>query len=118
MSSLPSPSPSAPTTQELFKRLSEITLEMRETCASMEDSVAQLTASEPMNGDTLALQNLDRMTQNLTEISKLMRRLSEAEQGIERTIIVDAVQAIILPSLKSYLENGLTQTDLGEVDLF
>lgn len=98
--------------------MSDITLEMRETCASMEDSVAKMTASEPMSSATLDLQNLDRMTQNLTEISKLMRRLSEAEQGIERAVIFDAVQSIILPSLKSYLENGFKQSDQGEVDLF
>ena len=119
---MPTSSPALPSTvptaQELFERLSAITLEMRETCASMEVSVAQWSASTAINSDTLALQDLDRMTQNLTEISKLLQRLSEADQAIERGVISDAIQAIILPSLKTYLEIGLKQADQGDVELF
>ena len=84
----------------------------------METSVAEWSASTPISPDTLALQNLDRMTQNLTEISKLLQRLSEAEQGPERAVISDAIQAIILPSLRTYLEIGLEQTDQGDIELF
>ena len=109
---------SVPTAQELFERLSVVTLEMRETCAGMESTVAELTGSETIGPDLLALQNLDRMTQNLTEISKLLQKLSTAEQCVERTVISDAIQAIILPSLKTYLENGLKQADQGEIELF
>jgi hypothetical protein len=109
---------SMPTAQELFERLSVVTLEMRETCAGMESTVAQLTGSDRVGPDILALQNLDRMTQNLTEISKLLQKLAAAEQGVERTVISDAIQAIILPSLKTYLENGLKQADQGDVELF
>ncbi len=107
-----------PSAQEVFERLSNLTEEMRETSASVESIVAKLPTSEAGNEDIPALQNLDRMTQNLTQISKLLHRLSQAENGLQRHILAQAIHEITLPSLKSYLEHGVAQTDQGEVDLF
>ncbi|NQY15122.1 MAG: hypothetical protein HRT81_14860 [Henriciella sp.] len=106
----------APTPQELFERLSLIATDLSETCTQVEDS---LTGTPVGTGkDTTALQNLDRMTQNLAELSKLMQRLSEADGELSAGEIHAALQSIMLPSLKTFLEDGERQTDTGSVDLF
>ena len=108
----------APSAQELFQRLSDITSDMAQTCAQVEDSLSHLNALPGDASDASALQNLDRMTQNLVEIAKLLERLSTADDKIERTDITAALQVILLPSLKTYLQDGETQSDCGSIDLF
>ena len=106
----------APTTRELFERLSLIATELSETCTQVEDT---LTDTPSMTDkETTALQNLDRMTQNLSELSKLMQRLSEADGELSAGEIHAALQTIMLPSLKTFLEDGERQLDTGSVDLF
>jgi len=96
--------------------LSLIATELSETCTQVEDS---LTGSPShIDEETSALQNLDRMTQNLSELSKLMQRLSEADGQLSAGEIDAALQTIMLPSLKTFLQDGERQSDAGSVDLF
>ncbi len=108
----------APSAQEFFQRLSDITSDMAQTCAQVEDSLSHLSAIPDDASEASALQNLDRMTQNLVEIAKLLERLSVADEKMERTDIAAAIQTILLPSLKTYLQEGEAQSDCGSVELF
>lgn len=107
-----------PTQQELFDRLSQVADDMTTTCSQVEKALSDADPELMSVEETCALQNLDRMTQNLADISKLLQRLSQAEDPLERSAISDALQGVLLPSLKSYLQNGDTQDDQGSVDLF
>ena len=118
MSALAAKSERAPSAQELFQRLSEVASDMAATCSQVEDSLSQPSDTPAPSQDMSALQDLDRMTQNLVEVSKLLERLSVAEDKLERTDIAAALETILLPSLKTYLESGDAQIERGSVDLF
>jgi len=106
-----------PSSGELFERLSDLTSNLTSTCAEVEQVIAGLESDlgEP---EQAALQNLDRMTQNLFELAGLMKRLSQSENEIPPSDILAALQGISLPSLQSFLQAGETQEDQGTVDLF
>lgn len=108
----------APHSHELFDRLAQVTNEMTATCSQVEHVLSDLDTSALSNDDSGVLQNLDRMTQNLGEISKLLKRLSLTEDQLERRDISEAIETIILPSLKRFLANGEEQDQQGSVDLF
>lgn len=92
-------------------------LEMMATCSTVEQSLHDVDAQKLSDGNA-TLQNLDRMTQNLAEISKLMNRLATAGDELSKEEISEAVQEIALPSLRSFLEWGENQSDQGSVELF
>lgn len=106
-----------PSSAVLFDRLSDLTTDLTSTCAEVEQVIAGLdgTLSEQ---EQVALQNLDRMTQNLFELSGLMKRLAQSENEFTQSDILDALKGIRLPSLQSFLTDGTTQEDQGSVDLF
>ena len=110
------PDKRAPTPQELFERLSHLASEMTETCSRVEDSLSDAKAEkvDPLS----SVQDLDRMTQNLSEMSKLLARISLAESMIPASDLLEAIDQISLPSLKSFISDGTEQTERGEVDLF
>ena len=107
-----------PTQQELFDRLSQVADDMTTTCSQVEKALSDADPELMSVEETFALQNLDRMTQNLADISKLLQRLSHAEDPLERSAISEALQGVLLPSLKTYLQHGEAQDDQGSVDLF
>ena len=110
--------PAIPSQQELFDRLSQVAREMTTTCSQVEKALSDSDPELMSVEETFALQNLDRMTQNLADISKLLQHLSQADDPLERSVISEALQGILLPSLKTYLQNGDAQADQGSVELF
>jgi len=108
---------SAPSSALLFDRLSDLTTDLTSTCAEVEQVIAGLDGNLGAQ-EQAALQNLDRMTQNLFELSGLMKRLAQSEDEIAQSDILEALQGIGLPSLQSFLTDGETQDNQGSVDLF
>lgn len=113
----PLPDSLAPTPQELFDRLSQVASDLSDRCTRVEDSIADMMHN-PADVETTALQDLDRMTQNLFELSKLMKRLSLSEHDLPQNEILEALQTVMLPSLRTFLEDGTEQAEQGSVDLF
>ena len=107
----------APSSTVLFDRLSDLTTDLTSTCAEVEQVIASLDG-DLGDEEQVALQNLDRMTQNLFELSGLMKRLAHSDNEIAQSDILTALQGINLPSLQSFLTHGTTQEDQGSVDLF
>jgi hypothetical protein len=108
---------SGPSSSELFDRLSDLTTGLTGTCAELEHVIANLDVDLGAQ-EQAALQNLDRMTQNLFELSALMKRLAQTENQIAQSDILAALQGIGLPSMQSFLADGTHQEDQGSVDLF
>ena len=108
----------APHSRDLFDRLAQVTDEMTATCSKVEHALSEIDPNMLQNHSAASLQDLDRMTQNLCEISKLLKRLSMADEQLERQDISEAIETIILPSLKTFLTSGEKQDDQGNVELF
>ena len=113
----PLPDTPGPTPQELFERLSQVASDLSEKCIGVEESLSDLNPDLD-EADSMALQDLDRMTQNLFELSKLMKRLSQTEHKLPQTEIMAALQTVMLPSLRTFLEDGDEQEEQGSVELF
>lgn len=114
---LKSSEPVAPSSAVLFDRLSDLTTDLTSTCAEVEQVIAGLDG-DLGDQEQIALQNLDRMTQNLFELSGLMKRLAQSDHDMAPSDILAALQGVGLPSLQSFLTDGTTQEDQGSVDLF
>lgn len=105
------------TTLTLFERLSVVASDMSGVCVELEGVVAKQGQTSGI-GESLAFQELDRMSQNLREIASLMKCLSKFEHGFSQSDLYVALETVSLPSLKSFLESGKQQIEQGSVDLF
>lgn len=107
-----------PSQQDLFSRLADVAAKMTMTCSDVEAALASDTSAEAGQTDSAALQNLDRMTQNLGDLANLLNRLASAQNHLDRRDIKEAIDAVLLPSLRGYLSSGEEQSDQSNVELF
>lgn len=107
-------SPSAP---QFFDRLAHLAHEMTLTCGKVEETISGLN-DEISTNECATLQDLDRMTQNLIEVSKLLTTIAQSDSQIPAADLAKAIASISLPSLKTYISSGDAQDDRGDVDLF